>query len=170
MRTDELLIEPFQRIRALVARTAQDLDSEALLWRPDPEANSIAWLLWHLTRIQDDHVAEIAGREQVWVVSGWAERFGMPAGAMDTGYGHSAAQVAAIAPDGPQPLLAYHEEVAEQTASYLADVDDGDLERVIDRSFDPPVTVGVRLVSVLCDGLQHVGQAAYLRGLFERRG
>jgi hypothetical protein len=38
---------------------------------------------------------------------------------------------------------------------------------VVDASWDPPVTLGVRLVSVISDDLQHAGQAAYLRGMIE---
>ena len=169
MRSNELLQDAFGRIRGLVARTVDGLDAKAIAWRPEPEANSIAWLLWHLTRIQDDHVAEIAGREQAWSASGWAEAFGLPAGMADTGYGHTPAQVAAIAPADSQLLVGYHEEVADRTVAHLATVGDADLDRVIDRSYDPPVTVGVRLVSVIADNLQHVGQAAYLRGLLARR-
>ena len=169
MRSPETLQEAFSRIRGLVSRTADGLDAEHLVWRPDPEANTIAWLLWHLTRIQDDHIAHLAEREQVWVRGGWAEHFGLPADTTETGYGHTAEQVGAIAPDDPQMLIDHHQQVAEETARYLTGIDDDDLDRVIDTSYDPPVTVGVRLVSVISDNLQHIGQAAYLRGLAERR-
>ena len=54
------------------------LSDDDLAWRPDPEANSIAWLVWHLTRIEDDHVAGVAGTTQVWDDDGWADRFGLP--------------------------------------------------------------------------------------------
>lgn len=168
MDAHDTLRDLFSRIRDLVHETTRGLDASSLTWRPDPQSNSIAWLIWHLTRVQDDHVAEIAGREQVWVTDGWPERFGLPAGYRDHGFGHDAEQVAAIAPGDPQVLVDYHDEVAEQTARYLNAGDTEDLERVIDRSWDPPVTVGVRLVSVTVDSLQHVGQAAYLRGLYER--
>jgi hypothetical protein len=46
---------------------------------------------------------------------------------------------------------------------------EADLTRVVDRNWDPPVTVSVRLVSVIADDLQHVGQAAYVRGILQRR-
>lgn len=169
MDVHDALADLYERIRHLVHATVQGLDPQALAWRPDAQSNSVAWLVWHLTRVQDDHVAEIAGVSQVWTTGGWAERFGLPTSYADTGYGHSAEEVAAIAPNDPQLLIDYHDEVAEQTARYLAARDVGDLDRVIDRSYDPPVTVGVRLLSVTEDSLQHVGQAAYLRGLAERR-
>lgn len=169
MEARDTLIDSVGRIREVVHDTVRDLDAEALAWRPDARANSIAWLVWHLTRVQDDHVAELAGQEQVWVTGGWAERFGLPEGSTDTGYGHGPAEVAAIRPAGPDPLVAYHDVVADQTAQLVARYGPADLDRVVDRSWDPPVTAGVRLVSVVGDDLQHIGQAAYVRGLWERR-
>jgi hypothetical protein len=169
MEAKDILNDAVGRIRDLVRRTVDGMDADALAWRPDPEANSVAWLVWHLTRVQDDHVADLAGNGQVWDAGGWAERFGLPPGSTDTGYGHEAAQVAAIRPDGPDVLVAYHEAVADRTAEVVAGLGPEDLDRVVDRSWDPPVTAGVRLVSVVSDGLQHIGQAAYLRGLRERR-
>lgn len=169
MNVDEVLTDTLGRVREVVQKTLDGLDTSALAWRPDPKSNSIAWLVWHLTRVQDDHVADIAEHAQVWTSQAWAERFDLPAGYADTGFGHSARQVAAIAPSDPRVLLEYHDVVADQTARYLHGRTAGELDRVIDSSYHPPVTVGVRLVSVAADSLQHAGQAAYVRGLYERR-
>jgi hypothetical protein len=169
MQTSDVLRATFEHVRELVHDTVSGLDADALTWRPDPEANTIAWLIWHLTRIEDDHVAHIAGVDQVWTGDRWAERFGLEAGTMDHGYGHTPEQVAAVRPSGAGVLIDYHDRVAEQTLHYLDKVDADELDRVVDRSWDPPVTAGVRLVSVVGDTLQHVGQAAYARGLHERR-
>ena len=169
MQASEALRDAFGRIRDFLHGTVGDLDGEALVWRPDPQANSIAWLVWHLTRIQDDHIADLAGHEQTWTADGWAEHFGLPADSMDTGFGHSPEHVAAIDPEGPGVLLEYQDRVADRTRRYLRELNSDDFDRVIDRSFDPPVTVGVRLISVIGDALQHTGQAAYVRGLYERR-
>lgn len=159
----------FGEIRHLVAGAVDGLSPQQLVWRPDPRSNSIAWLVWHLTRVQDDHVSEIADRPQTWD-DGWPERFGLPAGARDTGYGHTPDQVAAIRPSGPDVLTAYHDAVCEQTRAWLESATPEDFDRIIDERWDPPVTVGVRLFSVTSDCLQHVGQAAYLRGLVQRAG
>jgi hypothetical protein len=167
--TSDVLIEAYGRIRELVHQATAGLSPDDLAYRPEADANSIAWLVWHLTRIQDDHVAELAGREQAWVAGRWHERFAMPE-TTETGFGHSSAQVAAVRPPAPEVLLDYHDAVADETVTYLATVDADELDRVIDRSYDPPVTVGVRLVSVLSDNLQHAGQARYVRGIVERRG
>lgn len=168
MRTSELLTDAVGRVREQVPDIVEGLDETALAWRPDPGANSIAWLLWHLTRIEDDHVAAVAGTEQVWLDDGWMARFELPLPAEDHGYGHAAEQVAAVRAPG-ELLAGYHEAVAERAASYFSTLTDDDLDRVVDRRWDPPVTLGARLVSVVCEINQHVGQAAYLRGLLDRR-
>ena len=170
METKDVLADAFGRIRGLVERIAEGLDAEALAYRADPGANSIAWLLWHLTRVQDDHVSEIAGREQTWVDDGWAERFGLPADPANTGYGHSSDQVAGVRPESGDVLVDYHQAVFARTQEYLETVDDTELDRIVDRSWDPPVSVGVRFVSVIGDSYQHAGQAAYIAGTIERRG
>lgn len=169
MRLSETLHYTFGEIRDLTHRVLDGLDGEALTWRPDAAANSVAWLVWHLTRVEDVHVAEIADRQQVWDPSS-VEQFGLPAGATDSGYGHTPAQVAALRPDDAAVLLQYQDDVAAMVQEYLRGAAEDSFDRVIDTSYDPPVTVGVRFVSVIGDALQHAGQAAYVRGLFERRG
>lgn len=164
----ELLSEAYGRISGIVHRAVDGLDAGGLAWRPDPAANSIGWLVWHLTRVQDDHVAELAGRDQVWETGPWAERFGLAPGTMDTGYGHSTEEVAAVRPEGADVLVEYLDAVLDMTQEHLQTLNEADLDRIIDTSWDPPVTMGVRLVSVVSDDLQHAGQAAYLRGVYDR--
>ena len=168
MDTKDVLADAFGRVERVVRRALDGLDAQALNFRLDPGANSISWLVWHLTRIQDDHVSELAGIEQAYVADGWAERLGLAANIADTGYGHTPEQVAAVGFDHPADVLAYHEAVTERTLAYLRTVDADELARIVDRSWDPPVTAGVRLVSVIADCLQHAGQAAYIRGVHER--
>ena len=168
MNTADILTDSYGRIQELVHDITDGLDADALAYRPDPDANSIGWLIWHLTRVQDDHVSEIAGRDQAWVSDGWAERFGMEPDPTNTGYGHSSAEVGAIRTDA-QLLRDYHDAVHAATVEYLETIDPNELDRIIDYSWDPPVSVGVRLVSVIGDDLQHAGQAAYIRGMLERR-
>ena len=169
MTTAEILTDAFGRIRELVEMSTRDLSPDDLAYRPDPDANSIAWLTWHLTRVQDDHVSELAGRPQAWVADGWADRFELPFDVSATGYGHSSEEVAAVRPASPDLIVGYHEATWANTISYLEGMDSAELDRVIDRSWDPPVTVGVRLVSVISDNIQHAGQARYVRGMLERR-
>jgi uncharacterized protein DUF664 len=168
MSSTDLLADGFDRIREIVHDVLDGLTEADLQYRADPAANSICWQIWHLTRVQDDHVAAAGGLTQVWL-SGFEERFGLPLDAADTGYGHSTAQVAAVR--APAHLLAaYHDATYEQTISFVRALTDADLANVVDRRWEPPVTMAVRLVSVLSDDLEHAGQAAFIRGLLERRG
>lgn len=169
MDVTELLHEGFERLPRLAAAAVDGLDAAALRWRPSPDANPVGWLVWHLTRVQDDHLADAWGDTQVWTSGGWATRFGLPDGQRDTGYGHDTTQVATVVPEGPQVLVGYLDAVTERTLAHLDRLDAAALDRVVDHGWDPPVTLGVRLVSVLTEGYQHVGQAAYVRGLFEQR-
>lgn len=168
METADVLVEAYRRIQQLVAQATLGLNSTQLSYRPQPNTNSIAWLVWHLTRIQDDHISAIDGSEQVWVSSSWATELGLPADASNLGQGDGPEEVAAIQPEGPEALVGYHDEVAERSLGYLGSIDADELDRIIDRSYTPPVSVGVRLVSVLSDNLQHAGQARYLRGMLDR--
>jgi hypothetical protein len=165
----ELLVDAFSRIRGAVHRAVDGLTAEQLSFRVEPGANSIAWLVWHLTRIQDDHVAGVAQSDQVWISRGWVDRFGLPFDQRDTGYGHQAEEVAAVRVDSGELLVGYYDAVHEQTTRYVERLGDADLARIVDRSWDPPVTLGVRLVSVIADDLQHAGQAAFVRGILQRR-
>lgn len=164
----EALSRAYEQIRDAGTAAVAGLEVDALTWRADPEANTIGWLMWHLARVQDDHVAEIARQEQVWVAGEWPARVGREPGDLGIGYGDTAEQVAALRPESPAVLAAYLNEVTDRTLAYLRGTDSADLDRIVDRRFDPPVSAGVRLLSVIGDCLQHVGQAAYLRGLWER--
>lgn len=164
----EVLVDAFGRVSDVVHSAVDGLSVDTLTWRPDESANSIGWLVWHLSRIQDDHVAGVAGTEQVYESKGFATRFDLPFGDDDTGYGHSPDDVAAVRADSAL-LTEYFESVHARTLQYLAGLRDSDLARVVDEAWDPPVTLAVRLVSVISDDLQHAGQAGYLRGLANRR-
>jgi Protein of unknown function (DUF664) len=168
MTSAEVLADAFGRIGEAVRGVVRELTPEQLGARLDADANTIAWLVWHLTRIQDDHVADAAGVEQVWTSGGWVARFGLPFEPSETGYGHRARDVAAVQVAGAD-LVGYHDAVHAQTTGYVERLTDGDLDRVVDDSWDPPVTLGVRLVSVIADDLEHVGQAAFIRGVLLRR-
>ncbi|MEU1888057.1 DinB family protein [Micromonospora sp. WMMD987] len=165
MNVDDLLTAAYGQLPDLVRAAVDGLSPDELCRAPGEGANPVGWLVWHLTRIQDQQVAELSGADQVWVSGDWAARFGLPADPADTGFGHTPEQVAAVRPENAEALVGYHGAVAERTAAFLAGLRPADLDRVVDEHWDPPVTLGVRLVSVVSDDLQHVGQAAYLRGL-----
>jgi uncharacterized damage-inducible protein DinB len=165
VRANDVLLDLFGRLPGMVRSAVRDLSPDQLAYAPTEGANTVAWLVWHLTRIQDDHVADVRGAEQVWTDGNWASRFGLPQGTFDTGYGHTAEQVAMVRPESWRTLVEYYDAVHARTIAYLEQLTDDDLDRVVDDRWDPPVTLGVRLVSVADDDAQHLGQAAYLRGL-----
>ncbi|WP_280225629.1 mycothiol transferase [Nocardia farcinica] len=169
MRSSEVLADAFTRIGEVVHEAVDGLDERALSFRVDGRANTIAWLVWHLTRVQDDHVSEVAGRDQVWIEQGWHERFALPFDPRETGYGQSPEEVGQVGVSA-ELLAGYYDAVQERSLAFVRGLADEELDRVVDTSWDPPVTLGVRLVSVLGDDLQHAGQAAYLRGVVERAG
>ncbi|MBB5979421.1 mycothiol transferase [Kribbella solani] len=164
MKTSELLIDAHSRIKEVVHAVVAGLDDKTLATRPGPSANSIAWLVWHLTRVQDDHLADAGGYEQVYTADGWHEQLGLSLDAADTGYAHTPEQVELVKLNADQ-LVGYYDAVHARTVGFLRLLSDDDLDRIVDRRWDPPVTLGVRLVSVIDDCAQHAGQAAYVKGL-----
>src|SRR4051812_42891867 len=162
-----LLDELYGRIPPLAGDAVDGLDTSTLVAAPVPGTNTIAWLVWHSARVQDHHVSELLDAEQIWQGGDWARRCGLDPDPQNTGYGHTADNVARVRPDGPDVLIEYLDAVAARTNAMLRDLTPAELDRIVDRRWDPPVTLGVRLVSVADDSLQHLGQAAYVRGLLD---
>ena len=163
-----LLIDLLGRVREHVHAVLDGADEELLLARPAPGSNHIAWLVWHLTRVEDDHLAGLqTDVDQVWT-EGWADGFALPFDLADIGYGHDEHEVAAVRPSA-ELLRGYHDAVHDRAVWIVRGLEDEDHARVVDERWDPPVTLGVRLVSVIDDCIQHAGQAAYVRGLLRRR-
>ena len=160
-----LLLEFYGRIPPLAESAVDGLTADQLATAPAPGANTIAWLIWHLTRVQDHHLAELMGTDQVWTTGEWAASCGLEPDPTDTGYGHTPDQVLLVRPSAPDALLDYLGVVHERMSHWLEGLSADDLDRVVDRRWDPPVTMGVRLVSIADDCVQHAGQAAYVRGL-----
>jgi Protein of unknown function (DUF664) len=165
----ELLIEAFGRISAVVHSALQGASIEVLTFRVDPAANTMAWLIWHLTRVQDGHIAELVDQEQVWTAGGWVGRFALPFDPEATGYRQSAGDVASVRAEA-ELLAGYYDGVHTRTIEYLHTLTEADFATIVDTSWDPPVTLAVRLISILSDDLQHAGQASYVRGLAMRAG
>ncbi|QLQ16962.1 MAG: DUF664 domain-containing protein [Micropruina sp.] len=168
MLANDLLLDAFGRVAELVPLVLDSLTDEDILWRPDEGANSIGWLIWHLARVEDDHLAGVAGADQVWTTQGWAERFGLPYPREAHGYGHTPDEVAQFAVGDAGLLAGYYAAVASRTHEIVAALTEADYDRIVDTRWDPPVTAAVRLVSVVNDITQHVGQAGFVRGLRER--
>ena len=159
-----LIADALSRVRDTLHRCLPSMDAEALAKMPSPDSNHMAWLAWHLTRVQDNHLSSLAGREAMWTAEGWHERFGMSP-ANDVGFGWTPAQVAEFSVESADLLLAHYDAVFARTKEYLAGLRPEDLDRILDEpEWDPHPTVAVRLVSVVNDNTQHAGQIAYVRG------
>jgi hypothetical protein len=163
----EFLLELYGRTPPLARRVVDGLRAGQLTEQVAPRANTIAWLIWHAGRVQDHHVAEVLGVGQIWSTGTWGSGFGLDPDPSNTGYGHSTEEMLAVRPESGAVVCDYLDAVSARTASMLRDMSEVDLDRIVDRAWDPPVTLGVRLASVAADNLQHVGQAAYVRGILD---
>jgi hypothetical protein len=161
-------IDAFERIlqtleKALIGMTQADLNEQ-----PRPDCNSMGWLAWHLTRTQDRSIADLTGEKQLWIKDNWYARFSRASDAADTGFGHKPEDVAAFKSPDVATVLGYHKAVLQKTKQYLGSLSTTELGRKLDHPRFP--TVEARLVATLNDGLQHVGQIAYVRGLLKGKG
>lgn len=161
-----LIIDAYGRITAKVADVLKGLSRADLQWRPRPKANSIGWLVWHISRGQDKQIANLMGKEQLWIKGGWYKKFNRQADPEETGYGHTALQVKAFKSPAPKVYLDYLRAVTKRTNQYLLSLDAPKLNRKLNEPWWKPLpTVGVRIASILLDNVQHLGQAAYIKGL-----
>jgi len=148
-----------------------DLDPSRLNSHPGGHPNSIAWLLWHTARETDAQIAPLMQQEERWTAEGFDTRFGFAdqnLGTADIGLGQSADDAWKITveqtPEGKALLREYLETVYGQFSRWIESLTADDLDRIIDEQWDPPVTLGIRILSVIDDATQHVGQAAYIAG------
>ncbi len=163
-----LFSDIYERISQVLERALDGLTVDDLNQQPNPDSNSMGWLAWHLTRVQDRGIAGLMGEEQLWVKDGWHSRFNRPHDPQDFGLGHSPEDLAAFKSSDVQTLLAYHRSVLEQTKHFISSLSESDLDRKVNHPVYP--TVGANLVGSISDNLQHAGQIAYVRGLLKGKG
>lgn len=167
MTPQELFEDAARRPSQVAQHVLEGVSPQALNTMPGGTANSVAWLVWHAARQQDAQVADLAGTEEVWTAQGWNGRFGLDLPDSSMGFGHGPDDVARVRVASAEPLQGYLDAVVARTVDYVRGLTDAQLDEVVDRSWDPPVTRGVRLVSTVDDAAQHLGQAAYARGLVD---
>lgn len=171
MEWHELITDGYGRILQVLEKALDGLTPEDLNQQSHRDCNSMGWLTWPLTRVQDDHISDLMGEEQLWKKDEWHARFNRAPDRKDIGFGHSSEDVAAFKSPGVETLLQYHRAVLERTKRYISNLSMADLDRELDEPWYQPLpTVGVRLVSVMSDCLQHVGQVSYVRGLLKGKG
>jgi uncharacterized damage-inducible protein DinB len=163
----DLLANGFARIPTAIQRAISGLDAQQVATPPAPHANTLAWLTWHIARGQDAWISDLEGREEVWTADGWQERFALPFAAEENGFGMPEDAVMLVVA-APTLLTAYLDTVTARTLAYLQTLTSADLDEIVDHRRTPPVSRGVQLLSILDDGLQHAGQASYVRGILNR--
>lgn len=162
MMETQILLDAFTRVYDSLHRTLADVTEAELVQEPHPP---IGWLAWRLSRIMDSNVARLAGRDQLWIAAGWAERFGMPPEPADFGRSatHTREQVQKFRAS-TELLLGYHDAAYEQMKAYLVRLTAEELMRELNEpQYQPLPTVAVRLVSVLENAMTNQGQIAYLK-------
>jgi hypothetical protein len=164
--TADLLLDALGRVRENVHAVLEETPQDRLGTPPADGANTIAWLVWHLTRVLDGSLAEVLSYESVWT-SGWYERMALPLPEEAHGSGMSFDEVLLVQASA-EHLKGYFDDAYDVATEHLRGLRDEDLDRVVDEDWDPPVTLAVRLVSVVDDCVQHAGQAAYASGILTR--
>jgi len=171
MEWQQLINDSYGRVSQTLERALSGLTQDDLNELPHADCNSLGWLTWHLTRVQDHHFADLIGEKQLWITEGWHAKFNRAPNPLDIGFGHSSEDVAAFKSPDAGILLQYHRAVLERSKRYLSTLSAADLDRELNEpQYQPLPTVGVRIISVMSDNLQHAGQVAYVRGLLKGKG
>ncbi|MGT2907226.1 mycothiol transferase [Streptococcus dentiloxodontae] len=129
------------------------------------QIKSLTWLAWHTARELDFQVADLASQEPVWFSQGWKEAFHLDLPDDTQDWCHSLEEAQKVQVPNLDILRGYLNAAADMTVAYLNSLDEKSLDDIIDASWNPPVTRGVRLVSVIDDAAMHSGQAIYARRL-----
>ncbi len=152
------------------------LTPEELAWRPGPEANSIAFIVWHVARAEDRWFQRFAREStEVWIREDWSHKTGIPE--EDTGHGYTAEQVARFPMVKGEDLRQYFEAVRKETLSFLRGLASKDFDITPQREPAPDrpralsskpfegCTIGRMFRQIVAEFNQHLGQIQYLRGL-----
>ena len=171
MECHKLIMDGYDRILQALEHALSGLTEDDLNEQPHPDCYSIGWLAWHLTRLQDDYIADLMGEDQLWAKDMWYTKFNRAPDLEDIGLSHTAEDIAAFRSVNVDTLLEYHRAVLHRTKQYIATLSMDDLARELNEPwFHTPPTVAVRLMTVMSDSLQHVGQIAYVRDLLKGKG
>lgn len=167
---ENILIDLVGRLRDGVHTLCDGLADEAATYRIDDQANTIDWLLWHSARCSDAQLHHMIGGDELWRT--WRDRLKVPLpperlGFAEMGYGMTAADAHLVVAPVAE-LAAYAQACWDELEDYVRGADDDELSRIVDDSYDPPVSAGVRLLSIIEDCIIHLGQAAYIKGVAER--
>jgi hypothetical protein len=171
MEVNEMLAGAYGGILRTLQYTLEGLTQEDMNWQPKPDCNSIGWLAWHPIRFQDIQISDFTGQEQLWIKDKWYEKWGRKPDPRETGGAMKPEDLAKFKSPDAKTVLAYVTAVSERTQQYFKTLKKEDLDKVMEKvPFKPPPTVGMMLSIILSDGLQHAGQASYVRGMLQGLG
>ncbi len=162
MEAKELILRSLEQSQRFLTRALDGLTQEEVAWSPNAECNSIAFILWHMTRVEDLFVNRVIQREkELYEAEGWQEKLGTPVKA----YGYTLEELKAWPVPKLEVLRAYANSVREKTLSFLQSVTPEKLSEEVIRPNRPPDSVGASLGHMSTEIALHVGQIAYLRGV-----
>jgi uncharacterized damage-inducible protein DinB len=144
-------------------RTIEGLTPDEMRWQPTPHTNHIAWLVWHLARVEDRWVSRLRQAPEVWNDEGWANRFRMDP--ESNGFGQTMEEVRAMPEIALQDLMAYFDAVRVVTRHYLEQATDADLAQTYPHPRFGECTGAWIVGHILVEESQHVGQVALIRGM-----
>ena len=144
METKDMVLDALDRIHSILHRTHW-LYTRRNSSSTQPDSNSIAWLTWHLTRVQDNGISGLFDQEQAWISQGWHAKLAWSS-TDNEGQGHTPAQVAAFRASSVQLLLDYHDSVSARSKAFIGGLAPADFDRQLNEpQYQPVPTVGVRV-------------------------
>jgi len=163
MKAIELIAASLEESREYVAQAVAGLTPRELAFRPKPHSNSIAFLLWHVTRGEDFWISGILlGEKQLYESGGWCKKFCTPP--MDSGFGYDVAKLDAWPVPSLSLLKGYAAAVREKTLAYLKSLTAAELDKPRDFGWRKGTT-GSALAHLITEVAEHSGQIGYLRGI-----
>ena len=161
MEAKKLILKSLEQSQGYLTKALDGLTQEEVAWSPGVECNSIAFTLWHLSRVEDFLVNRVIQRQkELYEAENWQEKLGTPVKA----YQYTVEEVQ----DWPVPKLEvlreYANSVREKTLTLIQSIPSEKLSELA-RPDRPPDTIGDILGHMSTEIAMHVGQIAYLRGV-----
>ena len=161
MDAKEVILRSLEQSQGYLTQALDGLTQEEFAWSPTAECNNIAFILWHIARVEDFFVNRVIQREkELHEAEGWQEKLGTPVKA----YGLTVEELQAWPVPKMEDLKVYANAVREKTLAFLGSIPPEKLDEVPrpDRS---PDSIGVTLGHMCTEVALHVGQICYLRGV-----
>ena len=163
MDAKEFALEALERARAVTMIAIDGLTPEHFHWRPNPTANSIAFLLWHISRVEDRFTSDLRNMEEIWLTEEWHKKFAVAISENGIGW-------------GPEQIQDFRPAI-ELVVSYLQRVRNISLETISRLNISqfkeqltpsrPDFTVANTLQTIVYHENHHQGAIGYIRGLIE---